>query len=174
MARNAAKVGDIGTDHDGFPSTPIIAGSSNVFIDGKSAARVTDPLEEHSKQGSPPHPRHIASGSSTVFVNGLPLAITGGTVDCGGEVVGSGTVFVGDNAPDQSELISLSGLFNEHFCLTDNWNNQPFEYFAYGIITAHNQFEGMTDEAGRTKYLRGLHEEDISLDYIFQIKVGIR
>ncbi len=35
----AAKLGDIGTDHDGFPPTPIIAGSSSVMIDGKPAAR---------------------------------------------------------------------------------------------------------------------------------------
>ncbi len=174
MAKNAAKVGDTGTNHDGFPPTPIIAGSSNVFIDGQPAARVTDPLEEHSKPGSPPHPRHIASGSSTVFVNGLSLAITGGAVDCGGEVVGSGTVFVGDKAPTQSELISLTGLFDEHFCLTDSWNSQPFEHFAYGIITANSQFEGVTNKAGKTKYLRRLYEEDVSLDYIFQTKVGIR
>ncbi|UVO08492.1 hypothetical protein LW347_00290 [Pectobacterium polonicum] len=120
------------------------------------------------------HPRHISSGPSTVFVNGLSLAITGGAVDCGGEVIGSGTVFVGDKAPTQSELISLTGLFDEHFCLTDNWNSQPFEHFAYGIITANSQFEGITNKAGKTKYLRRLYEEDVSLDYIFQTKVGIR
>ncbi|MDX7783028.1 type VI secretion system PAAR protein [Aeromonas caviae] len=96
MSKHAAKVGNIGTDHDGFHPTPIIAGSPDVFIDGIPAARVGDPLAPHDKPNHPPHPRKIASGSSTVFVNGKPLAITGGSVDCGGVIIGSGTVIVGD------------------------------------------------------------------------------
>lgn len=99
MSKNAAKIGDIGTDHDGFHPTAITAGSPDVFIDGIPAARVGDPLAPHDKPNNPPHPRTIASGSSTVFVNGKPLAITGGAVDCGGVIIGSGTVIVGDIAP---------------------------------------------------------------------------
>lgn len=99
MSKNAAKVGDIGTDHDGFHPTAIISGSPDVFIDGIPAARVGDPLAPHDKPNNPPHPRSIASGSSTVFINGKPLAITGGSVDCGGVIIGSGTVIVGDQAP---------------------------------------------------------------------------
>ncbi|MCP1266286.1 type VI secretion system PAAR protein [Aeromonas hydrophila] len=99
MSQKAAKVGDIGTDHDGFHPTAIISGSPDVFIDGIPAARVGDPLAPHDKPNNPPHPRSIASGSSTVFVNGKPLAITGGAVDCGGVIIGSGTVIVGDQAP---------------------------------------------------------------------------
>lgn len=99
MSKKAAKVGDIGTDHDGFHPTAIISGSPDVFIDGIPAARVGDPLAPHDKPNNPPHPRSIASGSSTVLVNGKPLAITGGAVDCGGVIIGSGTVIVGDQAP---------------------------------------------------------------------------
>lgn len=106
LSKNAAKVGDIGTDHDGFHPTAITAGSPDVFIDGIPAARVGDPLAPHDKPNNPPHPRTIASGSSTVFVNGKPLAITGGAVDCGGVIIGSGTVIVGDMTPEgQSSLI---------------------------------------------------------------------
>lgn len=106
MSKNAAKIGDIGTDHDGFHPTVITAGSPDVFIDGMPAARVGDPLAPHDKPNNPPHPRTIASGSSTVFVNGKPLAITGGAVDCGGVIIGSGTVIVGDMTPaGQSSLI---------------------------------------------------------------------
>ncbi|QSR43228.1 type VI secretion system PAAR protein [Aeromonas dhakensis] len=106
MSKNAAKVGDIGTDHDGFHPTAITAGSPDVFIDGIPAARVGDPLAPHDKPNNPPHPRTIASGSSTVLVNGKPLAITGGAVDCGGVIIGSGTVIVGDQAPaGQSSFI---------------------------------------------------------------------
>lgn len=96
---NAAKVGDIGTDHDGFPPTKIISGSADVFIDGLPAARLGDPLEPHDKPNNPPHPRFIAAGSSTVLVNGQPLAFTGKGVSCGGVIIGGGTVTVGDGAP---------------------------------------------------------------------------
>ncbi|MDF2414507.1 type VI secretion system PAAR protein [Aeromonas sp. 1HA1] len=96
MSKHAAKVGNIGTDHDGFHPTAITAGSPDVFIDGIPAARVGDPLAPHDKPNHPPHPRKIASGSSTVFVNGKPLAITGSAVDCGGVIIGAGTVIVGD------------------------------------------------------------------------------
>ncbi|MGL6576516.1 type VI secretion system PAAR protein [Aeromonas hydrophila] len=96
MSKHAAKVGNIGTDHDGFYPTPITAGSPDVFIDGIPAARVGDPLAPHDKPNHPPHPRKIASGSSTVLVNGKPLAMTGSAVDCGGVVIGAGTVIVGD------------------------------------------------------------------------------
>jgi len=107
MSKHAAKVGNIGTDHDGFHPTPIIAGSPDVFIDGIPAARVGDPLAPHDKPNHPPHPRKIASGSSTVFVNGKPLAITGGSVDCGGVIIGSGTVIVGD----QFEKVDSNFIF---------------------------------------------------------------
>lgn len=90
-------LGDIGTDHNGFPPTPVIAGSSDVLIDGKPVARVGDPLAPHSKPKHPPHPRAIASGSSTVLINGLPAAVTGGTVSCGGVTIGSGSVVIGDS-----------------------------------------------------------------------------
>src|SRR5690606_16447704 len=38
----------------------------------------------------------IASGSSTVFINGLPVATTGGAISCGGVTIGSSSVVVGD------------------------------------------------------------------------------
>jgi uncharacterized Zn-binding protein involved in type VI secretion len=95
----AVKVGDIGTEHDGFHPTKVTAGSPNVFIDGKPAARVGDPLEPHDKPNHPKHDREIASGSSTVFINGKPAALTGGSISCGGVTIGSGTVNIGDVPP---------------------------------------------------------------------------
>lgn len=89
-------LGDIGTDHNGFPPTPVTAGSPDVLIDGKPVARVGDPLAPHSKPKHPPHPRAIASGSSTVLINGIPAAVTGSTVSCGGVTIGSGSVVIGD------------------------------------------------------------------------------
>lgn len=89
-------LGDLGTDHEGFPPTPVINGSPDVLIDGKPVARVGDQLAQHSKPKHSPHPRTIASGSSTVFINGLPIATTGGAISCGGVTIGSSSVVVGD------------------------------------------------------------------------------
>ncbi len=60
----AVKVGDQGTGHDGFPSTPVTSGSPDVKFDSVPAARVGDPLAPHDKPKHPPHGRAIASGSS--------------------------------------------------------------------------------------------------------------
>ncbi|MFY4336349.1 PAAR domain-containing protein [Escherichia coli] len=65
------------------------------FIDGLPAARQGDPLTPHAKPKHPPHPRKIARGSSTVFIDGLPAARTGDAIDCGGVVIGGGTVNIG-------------------------------------------------------------------------------
>ncbi|ECA8973243.1 hypothetical protein ETB55_23495, partial [Salmonella enterica subsp. enterica serovar Omuna] len=43
----AARLGDKGTQHDGYYETAIIAGSSTVFIDSLPAARQGDPLTPH-------------------------------------------------------------------------------------------------------------------------------
>ncbi|MFP2515990.1 type VI secretion system PAAR protein [Buttiauxella agrestis] len=92
----AAKLNDQGTEHDGYHSTPITAGSSTVFFDNLPAARLGDPLLEHNHPPhEPPHPRSISSGSATVFIDGIPAARTGDSISCGGIVIGSGTVNIG-------------------------------------------------------------------------------
>jgi uncharacterized Zn-binding protein involved in type VI secretion len=110
MSKKAATVGDIGTDHDGFPPTPIIEGSQDIIIDNKPAARVGDKLAPHAKPGSPPHDRTIASGSKTVFFNGMPAAITGGGISCGGTVIGGSSVIIGDQAPSASAAMRSSAF----------------------------------------------------------------
>lgn len=103
------KVGDIGTEHDGFPPTPVTAGSPDVKFDGQPAARVGDPLAPHDKPKHPPHGRTIAAGSSTVMINGKPAAITGGAISCGGVTIGSGTVNIGDtHQPASMSMLSAS------------------------------------------------------------------
>ncbi|MEL4424842.1 type VI secretion system PAAR protein [Shewanella indica] len=92
---NAVKLGDIGTDHDGFPPTPVISASSTVKVDGIPLARQGDSLTPHDNPKHPPHPRTIAAGSGSVFIDGKPAARTGDAVDCGGILVGGGTVNIG-------------------------------------------------------------------------------
>lgn len=165
MSKHAAKVGNIGTDHDGFPPTPITAGSPDVFIDGMPAARVGDPLEPHDKPNNPPHPRKIASGSSTVLVNGKPLAITGGDVDCGGVIIGSGTVIVGDITPSAGSPLKITGLFDEGFVIRNDITGEPLSNVEYRIIRANGNIEyGKTDETGHTHIVSAFEEETVSIE----------
>lgn len=91
----AALLGDMGSDHHGYPATPIISGTSTVLIDGKPVARIGDSLMEHDKPLSPKHPRMIASGSTTVLIEGKFAARVGDKVDCGGVIVGGSSVNIG-------------------------------------------------------------------------------
>lgn len=96
MSKKVVLLGDLGSDHEGFPPTPVVAGSPDVLIDGKPVARVGDALAPHSKPKHPPHPRAIAAGSATVLINGIPAAVTGSAISCGGVTIGSGSVVIGD------------------------------------------------------------------------------
>ncbi|PJG59920.1 type VI secretion system PAAR protein [Aeromonas cavernicola] len=174
MTRKAATVGDMGTDHDGFPPTPIIAGSQDIFIDHKPAARVGDPLAPHAKPGSPPHDRVITTGSKTVFFNGKPAALTGSEVGCGGVIIGSSSVMIGDIVPPMSAPLNISGLFDGHFCLLDGETGAPFQHFAYGMTSTKGLVEGVIDANGNTSKVKGEAEENLTLDYVFQTRIGLR
>ena len=92
------------------PPTPIITGSQDIIIDYKPAARVGDALAPHAKPKSSPHARTITTGSSTVFFNGKPAALTGSEVSCGGVIIGGSSVIIGDQT---SQAISslMSNIF---------------------------------------------------------------
>lgn len=73
----AARQGDAGITHcSGYN---IASGSSDVFINGRPAARVGDASTTHLRPGAvcTPHVSNIISGSPNVFVNGRPLARIG-------------------------------------------------------------------------------------------------
>ncbi|EGU56861.1 PAAR repeat-containing protein [Vibrio nigripulchritudo ATCC 27043] len=97
----AARLGDSCAGHGCFPATPIIAGSGDVFINGKPAARQGDTVLLHAcpcpKMPHGIHGRSISAGSSTVSINGKPASRVGDAIGCGGSVAaGSGDVFIGD------------------------------------------------------------------------------
>ncbi|QHG65307.1 PAAR domain-containing protein [Pseudomonas putida] len=72
----------------------IRSGSSNVSINGKSAARAHLDNAECSKH--PGGPRILAQGSDTVYINGQPAARVGDRTVCDGKVSsGSPDVFIG-------------------------------------------------------------------------------
>lgn len=174
MSNKAATIGDIGTDHDGFPPTPIITGSQDISIDYKPAARVEDSLDSHAKPRSSPHARTITTGSSTVFFNGKAAAITGSEVSCGGVIIGGSSVIIGDMTSSATAPLKLAGLFDEHFCIMDRETSIPFQHLAYGMTSAKGAVEGIVDASGKTQKIRGETEDDLTLDYVFQTRIGVR
>jgi uncharacterized Zn-binding protein involved in type VI secretion len=90
----AARINDVCSGHDNFPSRPNDSGSANVFIDSKPAHRVGDHWMTHT-DGDTEHDGILVSGSPNVFVNGRALGRVGDAVSCGSIIVsGSSTVFV--------------------------------------------------------------------------------
>tara|TARA_R110000782_G_scaffold102791_4_gene190156 strand:+ start:36186 stop:36473 length:288 start_codon:yes stop_codon:yes gene_type:complete len=91
----AAREGDLGTGHGGFPPRQCIQGSPDVTINGKAAHRTNDAWAVH-VLGNSAHDSTMGQGSGTVTVNGMPLARVGDPVNCGSTVMlGSPDVEVG-------------------------------------------------------------------------------
>jgi uncharacterized Zn-binding protein involved in type VI secretion len=90
----AARLTDICTGHGCFPSRHNVSASPDVFFNNLGAHRVSDAWAAHSCVTT--HDSVLASGSSTVFVNGLPQGRIGDAVACGSSVAsGSPDVFIG-------------------------------------------------------------------------------
>jgi uncharacterized Zn-binding protein involved in type VI secretion len=68
----------------------IIGGSGNVFINNEGAVTVGHAVAGHGKKGH--KGSKMAQGSSTVFVNGLPLSRAGDKAECGHSATGSSDV----------------------------------------------------------------------------------
>lgn len=89
---------DPSTGHGCFvprPNTP--NGSPDVIVNGQHAVRVSDAWPIHTCPSIPAsHAGTQSSGSSTVVVNGLPLARIGDSISCGDAVAaGSPNVISG-------------------------------------------------------------------------------
>ena len=96
----AARLGDICTGHECFPPRANVEGSPNVFVNSKAWHRQGDAWDVHCcTHPNLPHGCHksiLASGSSTVYVNGRQAGRIGDPVVCGGfDVTGSPNVFAG-------------------------------------------------------------------------------
>ena len=92
-----ARLGDVCTGHGCWPSRANSAASPDVFINGAGAHREADGWAAHTCPDIPEtHASVLASGSSTVFVNGRQLGRIGDPVACGSTVAtGSDDVFAG-------------------------------------------------------------------------------
>lgn len=82
----ATRNGDRCTGHDACPPTPLVEHSLDVNINKLGAGRMGDRYSAHSCVSHPGHQDVIATGSSTVSINGKPAARTGDAVSIGGAV----------------------------------------------------------------------------------------
>lgn len=91
-----SRLGDVCTGHGAFPPRNSVSGSGDVFVNGKPIHRQSDGWAVHCNPSPSCHDSALASGSSTVFANGLQVARIGDPVACGSAVAqGSGDVFAG-------------------------------------------------------------------------------
>jgi uncharacterized Zn-binding protein involved in type VI secretion len=96
-----SRLGDRCTGHDCFPPRESVSASTDVFVNGIGAHRQGDSWATHCCRkslfgGRSCHNSNLASGSSTVYVNGRQLSRIGDPVACGSIVAqGSSDVFAG-------------------------------------------------------------------------------
>lgn len=89
---------DICTGHSSWIPRPNAEASEDVFVNNLGVHREGDAWQQHpSNSPNPPHGGNLASGSSTVFINGKQCGRIGDPVDCGSAVAtGSPDVYCGD------------------------------------------------------------------------------
>lgn len=89
------RLGDQCTGHGCWPPRPSSGASPNVFANGVAVHRQGDAWAPHTCPAIPEtHASVLASGSSSVYVNGQQIGRIGDPVACGSTVAtGSGDVF---------------------------------------------------------------------------------
>ena len=97
---SAARLADICTGHECFPPRANIQGSPNVFTNSRPNHRQGDAWGVHCCTHPDVihgcHSSVLASGSSSVYINGKQAGRVDDPVACGGKVAtGSGNVFIG-------------------------------------------------------------------------------
>ncbi len=158
---NAVKLGDIGSGHGGFPPTPVVSGSSDVFINSRPAGRVGDSLLPHAKPKHPPHGRKISSGSSSVFINGKAAAFTGSSVSCGGVMIGGGSVTIGDKCyvePKPYESLFTPPIYDRKIVFKDKLGN-IISGIRYKLEMSNGDIvEGVSDKNGESELISSDNE----------------
>lgn len=97
MGKPAARVGDLQSGHQCFPPSSAVVGSQNVKINGQNAMMVGGMYQTHCCPKKGCHPPIQSSGSSTVFINGVPASALGDSTTCGSVTIsGSVNVLIGE------------------------------------------------------------------------------
>lgn len=88
MGKPVIVKGNKSTGHPpGFPPTPAIQSSNNVFATGVAVVRQGDAYKLHCFNGSCHVPK-VAKASTKVFVNGKGITRLGDTLSCGDKASG--------------------------------------------------------------------------------------
>ena len=94
-----SRKGDKSTGHGSFPPTALqLDTATTVRVNGKECAKVGSKYLKHSSGTTThdPNARSISAGSSTVRVEGSPIARLGDSVACGDKIgQASGNVYAG-------------------------------------------------------------------------------
>ena len=92
MTAAVTRLGDLTTGHSAFVPVPSVQASPNVFANFLPVVRQGDAFAVHCTK--PCHQGVLASGSSTVYVNGKQIGRIGDRVSCTDQVAsGSNNVF---------------------------------------------------------------------------------
>lgn len=95
------RIGDSLSTGHGCDGTTTIADSNTdhtVFANGINIIVAGAPTVVHNIPGGDgcvPHTAYLNTGSSTVFINGIPVGRIGDSADAGAMISGSGNVFAG-------------------------------------------------------------------------------
>jgi uncharacterized Zn-binding protein involved in type VI secretion len=94
------RIGDTLSTGHGCTGITTLAGANqgSVYVNSILAAVVGAPTAVHSVPPNPPCPPHTAnlnSGSSSVYVEGIPLGRVGDSADAGSMLAGSPNVYAG-------------------------------------------------------------------------------
>ena len=90
------RLGDVCSGHGSFPPRPSTGASPDVYVNGIAVHRQGDGWAVHCNSVPVCHGSALATGSSTVFANGLQLGRIGDPVACGSSVAaGSANAFAG-------------------------------------------------------------------------------
>lgn len=88
------RLSDLCTGHGCWPSRPNDTASNDVFSEGLGIHRQTDHWAVHCCDSC--HDSVLATGSTSVYINGLQCSRVGDPIECGSVVMtGSITVFAG-------------------------------------------------------------------------------
>lgn len=96
-----SRIGDALATGHGCTGVTTIADSNTdhtVFANGINIIVVGAPTVVHTVPGGGgcvPHTHQLTSGSSSVYINGIPVGRIGDSADAGAMISGSGNVFVG-------------------------------------------------------------------------------
>jgi len=144
-------------------STTASGSSSNVFIEGLAAHRVTDSNSSHVVDGPDPpcdssHSTNLSSGSANVFINGLAAGRVGDSYGCGATVAaGANNVFINDSyTPTETNKPLMTHQAIDKFSIVEMMATLLFGSVAHADPTDHlneEQFKNIMIQQDKSAFI---------------------